>query len=262
MKIVNIESVSEFVDYIEGLDRKNELWFRGVASEDHKPVPGIIWRDIQSKEGALEHSFLVSFKSYIANEELNAWEIFALMQHHGLPTRLLDWSESALVALYFALTSEPNNDGDRVVWVMNPFELNRRCVGVNSLFCPAAIANNNIVVNGVEFNFDLYLGGNLKPAGIERRLPEKPMAINTTQHLKRVSSQKGCFTVHGYSSLGIDKYFENSEDFQMIKIRIKSKQDRLKMVNTLSSLGIDEEFIYQDLDSLCSKIKRINGIYL
>ncbi|QFT12953.1 hypothetical protein [Vibrio sp. THAF190c] len=145
---------------------------------------------------------------------------------------------------------------------MNPFELNRVCVGVNNLFCPAAIADNTIKVKDDDFNLDLYLGPNLKPTGIERRLPERPMAINSTQHIKRVSSQKGCFTVHGYSPLGIDKYFENSDHFQMIKIHVKSKENRLKMVNTLASLGIDEEFIYQDLDSLCDKIKRTNGIYL
>ncbi|MCB5383968.1 FRG domain-containing protein [Blautia glucerasea] len=48
-----------------------------------------------------------------------------MMQHYGLPTRLLDWSESPLVALYFAL-SEKKDDIDAAVWIMNPMKLNKK----------------------------------------------------------------------------------------------------------------------------------------
>ncbi|TOI76077.1 FRG domain-containing protein, partial [Vibrio parahaemolyticus] len=120
MQIIEISNVAEYVSYIESIENRTSLWFRGVATEEHKPIPGLLWRNVQHRESSLEHGFLVSYKSYLQSESLNPWEIFALMQHHGLPTRLLDWSESALVALYFALTSEPDRIGDRTVWVMNP----------------------------------------------------------------------------------------------------------------------------------------------
>lgn len=48
-----------------------------------------------------------------------------MMQHYGLPTRLLDWSESPLVTLYFAL-SEKKDDIDAAVWIMNPMKLNKK----------------------------------------------------------------------------------------------------------------------------------------
>jgi hypothetical protein len=52
------------------------------------------------------------------------------MQHYGAPTRLLDWTDNALVALYFALHS-PTGDGyepdtNAAVWVLNSWWLNRR----------------------------------------------------------------------------------------------------------------------------------------
>ncbi|WP_447065926.1 FRG domain-containing protein [Vibrio alginolyticus] len=261
MKIVEIETVGQYVEYIDSLDNKANLWFRGVASEEQKPLPGLVWRNKQYSESSLEHGFLVSYKSYFNDGSLTPWDIFALMQHHGLPTRLLDWSESALVALFFALDSEPDRVGDRAIWVLNPYQLNLKSFGVQSLYCPAVI--NNRVINSPtvgEFNLDAYLGPNLRPSGIVG-IPEKPIAINATQHLKRVSTQKGCFTVHGYNAASIDSYFTEQDDFHMIRLKIKDNIHRLQMINTLSSLGVDEEFIYQDLDALCEKIKRKVGIY-
>lgn len=54
-----------------------------------------------------------------------------LMQHYGLPTRLLDWSESPLVALYFALSSDEDAKADAAVWVLNPMKLNKKWVMEN-----------------------------------------------------------------------------------------------------------------------------------
>ncbi len=257
MNIIEISGVGGYVDYINSLDNKANLWFRGVASEEQKPLPSLVWRNIQGLESSLEHAFLVSYKSYLNESNLTPWDIYALMQHHGLPTRLLDWSESALVALYFALSSEPDRLGDRAIWILNPFKLNLKSFGAETLYCPAVINNRviNSPTNG-DFSLDAYLGPNLKPPGIANILPEKPIAINATQHLRRVSTQKGCFTVHGASSASIDEYFTEQDDFHMIRLKIKSNSHRLRMLETLSSLGVDEEFIYQDLDALCDKIKR------
>lgn len=261
MREITISSISEYVSYIEKLTSKAELWFRGVANRKYLPVPGLVWRNETDDESALEHHFLMSYKSYVQEQNLSEWELFALMQHHGLPTRLLDWSESSLVALFFALTSEPKSRAYRAVWVLDPYELNRETIDSPMLFCPAILADRELNVEGKSMNMDSYLPPNLNPNS-SGKLPEKPMAINATQHLKRVSAQKGCFTVHGQRKDAISTYLKNDEHFHMIKINARNNEDRLKMLNTLASLGIDEEFIYQDLDSLCNKIKRIRKIEL
>jgi hypothetical protein len=253
---ITISTVSEFVEYVDKLPLLGNLWFRGVPKTKQLPVPGIIWQKATEEEGALEHDFLISYKSYVDGYNFEPWELYALMQHHGLPTRLLDWSESPLVALYFALTSEPKSKTFRAVWVLNPYELNKKTLGEDTLYCPAIIEANEFDVGGKLFNLNAYLPPNLAPEGIDV-LPDFPMAINATQHIKRVSAQKGCFTVHGENINGIHEYLDDSDYFHMIRIDARSNEIRQKMIKTLACLGIDEEFIYQDLDSLCRRIKRV-----
>lgn len=255
MKEIIVSSVDEYIKHIETNHIPN-AWFRGVSSSKFLPQPGLVWKKLRAIENSLEHDFLISYKAYINNDNLNKWEIYALMQHYGLPTRLLDWTQSALVGLYFALTTNPESDKNRVVWVLDPYELNKRTVDREALYCPSVMQDRNI---SEDMNIDKYLPPNLSDTG-SKKLPKKPIAINTSKVLKRVSAQKGCFTLHGLNDDSIDKYLDDPEHFYMITISIKSDVKRKNMINTLAILGIDEEFIYQDLSSLCDRINRTRGV--
>lgn len=261
MRILKVSTVAEYIKRFEAYPSYSRYWFRGVAKSSYTPVPKLLWKKATEYEGSLEHEFLISYKSYLDSSNLNSWEVFALMQHHGLPTRLLDWSESPLIALFFALTSEPSSNSYRVVWVMDPFSLNNAVIGERVVFCPAVIEDTTVSTkstpSGAGIDLNSYLPPNLSPDTLE--MPDHPLAISSTQHMRRISSQRGCFTVHGHSPDPIDSYLEKDVDFHMIKIDARTKKARKSMLKTLSNIGIDEEHIYKDLDSLCARINREFG---
>lgn len=114
--------------------------FRGLKSSEHQLIPSAFRRSTGRVD---EQSFYYGFRLLVTEPQKNHRAIFdwlTLMQHYETPTRLLDWSESVLKGLYFAVEDPPedkdfktqNSDNktkeklnDGVVWVLNSYKLNK-----------------------------------------------------------------------------------------------------------------------------------------
>ena len=99
--------------------------FRGVNSADYVLKPsiarGTLHYDYSRK---LEDYVFTRFKReslpYLGFRPADDWDWLALAQHHGVPTRLLDWTESPLVAAFFAVIGWVERDAAVYIMLMPP----------------------------------------------------------------------------------------------------------------------------------------------
>lgn len=124
------EYLDEIKEFVSSFERPLVPYYRGVPNKEYGLIPSIFrnsekWNEQYSSVTKLENNLFYDFCSY-ADGILNIkheWDIVFKMQHHGIPTRLLDWTESIGVALYFALMfSEETNQP--CIWVLDPYKLN------------------------------------------------------------------------------------------------------------------------------------------
>lgn len=101
--------------------------YRGMTDADHD-LASSLGRLGDDAAKRLEGHILRNFRKYAQREAVpgdSTWNWLSLAQHHGLPTRLLDWTYSPLVALHFATASLRGYDDDGIVWMVDYAATNR-----------------------------------------------------------------------------------------------------------------------------------------
>lgn len=148
----------EFGQFIDRFQTSNWI-FRGVSDAiNHKLIPKI-GREDKFYDLATERVIFANFqrrcRQFVDTRGFTAWEYLTLGQHHGLPTRLLDWSTNPLIAAYFAVTSQPKATTARIyvakaprmadtTALVDPFECDQLLA-----FVPAAVAPRIVSQRGL-----------------------------------------------------------------------------------------------------------------
>ncbi|HEU4520659.1 MAG TPA: FRG domain-containing protein, partial [Thermoanaerobaculia bacterium] len=97
---------------------RSNFVFRGVPRAGHALETSLQTGDFVAKEKHL----LSSFRKYAARNSVqgdSVWNWLSLAKHHGLPTRLLDWTYSPYVAMHFATFDEKHSGEDGAIWCVD-----------------------------------------------------------------------------------------------------------------------------------------------
>jgi len=263
---VVVESVADLLEVVLNLQRdgrdglnRRELWFRGHANTNYQLLPGV-FRDVPTEnrstvERRLTHTFRsragMHLDRGIDYNDRARW--LATMQHHRLPTRLLDWSRSVLVATYFAVErSLPDffedvdpPASDAALWILDPADLNSRT-------CPSTEGTVGALESGVLHA--LVAEAFYDPRTPPREPIEPPVHAALSLELDiRMFVQQGCFTIHG-AAAGPLEFQEWCEPF-LTKVEIPSESVP-RMAEEVQALGLSEGDIYPDLDHLSAELVR------
>lgn len=222
-----INSLKDFVQYIEAecVDFDTVL-FRGQL-EDWSLLPKLsrIKLRLQSSVLEAEEDMLNHLKRrsipHLNKIPENDWEWLSLAQHHGMATRMLDWTTNPLAALWFAINEPSADNKDAVVWVFS--------------------------LEDIKFIKDRDLG-------IKSPFKEKITRVYQPKHVtNRITTQQGWFTVHSYDDkcsnfIALEKDKRYSK--KLAKLTIPAdKFEELRF--HLDRLGTNAYSIFPDLDGLC-----------
>ena len=237
-----VKSVAEYLNTVTSLKSDHEkLWFRGHASSDYTLMP-TVYRSPYSweNESALLHQFKARAARFLSHAPNDDTEWLFIMQHHATPTRLLDWSENALVALAFAIQYRKSEHGDKSanVWCLNPIKL-----------------NSNI-------RFPTYDYEKIPNICASKELQEMyassrqtyPIAVIGPQNTERIIAQKGVFTLFPNKDSFTMESLGKADEF-LVKITIpKEYVDSIK--EDLYFIGMTESSLFPELDSISKELKR------
>ncbi|HEC59557.1 hypothetical protein LCGC14_0678100 [marine sediment metagenome] len=194
----------------------------------------------QNLESILYYDFM-SLGGGLLSKQADSWDILFAMQHHGLPTRLLDWTTTFSAALYFALRPSLLDNPQSLsikpcIWILDPFKLNQLEYGKQVIINP--------YIN-LERTYHEYFIDSSKS------LDSKVVAILPPQHTSRQSSQRSVFTLHSNIIKPLDEI--STIALKKFEIPIDSINEAMSF---LTLAGVNEFTIFPDLDGLARYLKK------
>lgn len=232
---------------------RSSFFYRGMPDASYD-LSTSLSRNCGGKAALLETPLLENFIKYVSIEDPtideSIWKAMIIGQHHGLPTRLLDWTHSTLVALHFANTEGNMQNLDKrdcVVWRIDARELNsklpdkyQRALNEKHTFI-FSVKHLASVVDSID-QYDKDMGGNAL-------VTVEPPSID-----QRIVNQYSFFSVLPSGITDLESYLDmNTEN--TVKYVI-DKSLRWDLRDILDQLNMNERMIYPGADGIAQWLAR------
>jgi hypothetical protein len=278
-----ITSLGTFIDEIIKISGKKKHedytpFYRGESADfgESRCQPGIFRKSSLIKN---EHNLFKEFITLNADEFTDdklAIDKLTKMQHYGLPTRLLDLTSNALLALYMALDSpdkkcKEDKEQDPFVYI---FFIPKKDIKFYDSDTVSVLANlakrekfdfpRQFESNNVKFNKDpniQYLLHNIKDEkpyfkdAIEPKHLYSVVCIKPLQNNKRIIRQQGLFLIFGNDKNNKLKPAKLQDSGIVIEHVVIDKKEKNDLLEQLKSVGLSKEVVYPDMEKVAMSLK-------
>ncbi len=211
-------------------------------------------RNCKGRQAELEPSILRNFSKYAASEdpdiERSVWRQLIIGQHHGLPTRLLDWTYSPLIGLHFAV-NDPNlekmDKHECILWKIDVAELHAMLPEHYQavLRDDQALIYTVKMLDGLSPTLEQYD----RDMGSDSLLIMEPPSID-----QRIINQYSYFSVVPRGISDVEEFFQTRT--QNVVKYIIARNIRWEISDMLDQFNITERTIYPELDGLTKMLAR------
>jgi hypothetical protein len=253
------DNLQELTSCVLEISRSGEagsfLWFRGVQCHTHQLLPSIMRdgkgpEEIENRERRLLTRFRQRSMAYWRNgSSQDDWNQLFAMQHYGMPTRLLDWTENLFVATYFALAETPSHAPEcgckPVLWCVDPVRWNRATPFLSEFGREIQVLTTA----------DEEYSDGFRPE-TKRKRSKTPVAIYGAHNSNRIVAQRGTFFVWGNEPKPLE---EIAGPLSCDLHRVALSGPREDLFEDLHRLGFGETMVFPELAYLARELSRTEG---
>ena len=226
------------------LGNPEKIWYRGQSNSTFELKPSLFR---VSGGLILESEMFRKFKqldSRFGENSLDDWDILYKMQHFGIPTRLLDWSEVVGVSLFFATKFNQlfENGQSICLYALDPLKMNQKIFANHTQIMTLSGKNNE----RIQLDYvDTYLSNS--------NIPIVPIAIRPNKYNNnRILAQSGVFTVHPNTQNSLEKLCPEC----VVKIIINNSAIP-EIVEILEITNVNDITIYPDMHGVAEYFRTL-----
>jgi len=238
-----INDVGDLLAALQSHRQSEAVWYRGQSRSTYTLLPSLGRKPFEyAHERALMTKFKQNALPFLLRRPDDEWDWLFLGRHYGLPTRLLDWSESPLVALYFALgESKTEWKQEGVLWALLPGELNKLAgISPKVPFEIPAFGDDTILDN--------YRPSRIAAPGSSLLLPAAAIAF---RDFPRMQAQHSVFTISHLDQTPIDQLGTQQHVWSYSVPAARKAHLRLQLVD----LAITRLALFPELDNVAALAK-------